>query len=97
MKTLKRRLISAREFGQRLGGRSIRTVDRLIERNPPGLPEIIWINRIRYFDEDAVDAFIGTIIARGVLPGQQPYEPVGAAAAKAARGRRVIARKGGAA
>jgi hypothetical protein len=96
MKTLKKRLISAREFGQRLGGRSIRTVDRLIERNPPGLPEIIWINRIRYFDEDAVDAFIAAIIARGVLPGQRPYEPVGAAAAKAG-GRRVMARKAGAA
>jgi hypothetical protein len=96
MKTLKKRLISAREFGQRLGGRSIRTVDRLIERNPPGLPEIIWINRIRYFDEDAVDAFIGAIVARGVLPGQQPYEPVGAAAAKAGE-RRVRARNAGAA
>jgi hypothetical protein len=96
MKTLKKRLISAREFGRRLGGRSIRAVDRLIERNPPGLPEIIWINRIRYFDEDAVDAFIAAIIARGVLPGQQPYEPVGTAAAKAA-GRRVMARKAGAA
>ena len=95
MKTPNKRLISAREFGRRLGDRSIRTVDRLIERNPPGLPEIIWINRIRYFDEDAVDAFIDSIIAGGVLPGQEPYQPVGAAAAKADE-RRVMARKGGA-
>jgi hypothetical protein len=44
----------------------------------------------------AVDAFIAAIIARGVLPGQQPYEPVGAAAAKAG-GRPVMGRKAGAA
>jgi len=95
MKPQNKRLIRAREFGRRLGDRSIRTVDRLIERNPPGLPEIIWINRIRYFDEDAVDAFIAAIIAGGVLPGQEPYKPVGAAAARRDE-RRVMGRKGGA-
>jgi len=44
----------------------------------------------------ADDAFIDSIIARGVLPGQESYEPVGAAVPKANE-RRVIARKAGAA
>jgi hypothetical protein len=44
----------------------------------------------------AVDAFLAVIIGLGVFPGQQPYEPVGAAAAKADEGR-VKARKAGAA
>jgi hypothetical protein len=44
----------------------------------------------------SVDAFIAVIIAHGVLPGQDSYEPVGAAAAKAHE-RRAKPRKGGAA
>ena len=40
----------------------------------------------------ADDAFITSIIVRGVLPGQPPYQPVGAAAAKANE-RRVMAHK----
>lgn len=61
------------------------------KRNPPfGATAGFRITNV------AVVTFIAAIIARGVLPDQQPYEPVGAAAAKAHE-RRAEARKGGAA
>ena len=64
-----KRLISAREFGARVD-KSPRTVDRMLAQNVPGMPEIIWINGLRYFDEEAIDRFIGEIIKHGALPGQ---------------------------
>ncbi len=55
----------------------------MIERGVPGMPQVIWVNRQRFFDEQAVDAFIVATVARGVLAGEEPPEPVGAAAMRA--------------
>jgi hypothetical protein len=82
VKDLPSQLISAKEFGRRLGGRSVRTIDRILQRNLSGCPKPVWVNRTRFFDEAAVDRFIRTIIERCTLPGQKAFEPAGAAAAK---------------
>jgi hypothetical protein len=80
-----KRLVTVRVFADRLGDRSVRTIDRLIARQTPGLPKVIWVGKQRFFDEDEVNRFIAEIIARGVGPGQKPYAPVGSAKRQAER------------
>jgi hypothetical protein len=79
-KSKPRALITLREFGRRLGNRSYKTIERMIERGVPGMPLVVWVNRQRFFDEQAVDAFIAATVARGVLAGEEPPKPIGAAA-----------------
>lgn len=82
-----KRLINMREFARRLGGVSVRTVERLYAAETPGLPPIIRLASIKMFDEAEADRFVAAIIRRGGLPGQPPFEPRGACAqtAEAAR------------
>lgn len=76
---MSRRLITFGEFAKRLA-RSDRTLDRLYNRNMPGLPPIIRLGRGRAVDADHADEFIDSVVRNGRLPGQAPFQPVGAAA-----------------
>jgi hypothetical protein len=60
-------LISAKVFANRLGGRSVKSLDRLLSSGAPGLPQTRWLNQRRVFDESECDAFIETVL-RGAAP-----------------------------
>ncbi len=64
------KLLTIRQFGERIH-RSPRTVDRFYARGTPGLPEIIWMNSLRYVTEDQAESFLKEIIKHGALPGQE--------------------------
>lgn len=82
-----KRLISFKEFARRLGGVSVRTVDRLYAAETPGLPPIVRLASLKMIDESEADRFVATVIKKGGLPGQERFAPRGAAAqaAQAAR------------
>lgn len=63
-----KRLIDFREFANRLGGRSVRTVERLYEAGIPGLPKIVRLNRIKLVSEAEVDRFITALMRDKALP-----------------------------
>lgn len=48
--------ISAKQYCQRLGGRSIQTLDRLIERDPD-FPRPLYMGRLRYFRIADIEAY----------------------------------------
>jgi predicted DNA-binding transcriptional regulator AlpA len=74
-----RRLITYKEFAQRLG-RSTKTLDRLYGRRTPRLPPIVRLGRDRAVDEALVERFIDLVAKAGGFPSQSPFQPTGAAA-----------------